>query len=269
MQDINKYGAPKYRLVVRFTNTDIICQIVRAKITGDFVIAAAYSHELVNYGIKHGLTNYAAAYSTGLLIARRILKKFKLDNKYIGLTEANGEDYTVEPLVGDDRPLYVLMDVGLARTSTGNRIFGVMKGALDGGLNIPHSNTRFVGYFKDSGEPSGAFHPEVLRKYIYGGHIAEYMEKLQQDNPDAYQRQFSRYIKDSISPEMLEEIYRSAHTAIRANPMHVKSQRPDSAKVSKYPRKTRLTLEQRKARISKKLSDKSRSKLQREVVSVS
>jgi large subunit ribosomal protein L5e len=35
-------------------------------------MAAAYAHELPNYGIKVGLTNYAAAYCTGLLLARRV-----------------------------------------------------------------------------------------------------------------------------------------------------------------------------------------------------
>ena len=27
VQDKNKYNTPKYRLVVRFTNTDVICQV--------------------------------------------------------------------------------------------------------------------------------------------------------------------------------------------------------------------------------------------------
>ena len=49
-------------------------QIAYAKIEGDVVIAAAYSHELPNYGIKVGLTNYSAAYATGLLLARRVCK---------------------------------------------------------------------------------------------------------------------------------------------------------------------------------------------------
>ncbi|KAJ2810818.1 60S ribosomal protein L5, partial [Coemansia sp. 'formosensis'] len=66
----NKYNSPKYRLVVRFTNTDIICQIVYAKIQGDIVLASAYAHELPRYGVKVGLTNWAAAYATGLLVAR-------------------------------------------------------------------------------------------------------------------------------------------------------------------------------------------------------
>lgn len=37
------------------------------------------------------------------------------------------------------------MDVGLVRTTTGNRVFGALKGACDGGLAIPHSTGRFPG----------------------------------------------------------------------------------------------------------------------------
>ena len=53
-------NAPKYRLVVRFTNKDIIVQIIFARLQGDFVLAAAHSRELPRYGINHGLTNWAA-----------------------------------------------------------------------------------------------------------------------------------------------------------------------------------------------------------------
>lgn len=56
----NKYNAPKYRLVVRFTNKQVIVQIVYARLQGDFVLAAATSKELPRYGINHGLTNWAA-----------------------------------------------------------------------------------------------------------------------------------------------------------------------------------------------------------------
>lgn len=35
-------------------------------------MAAAYSSELPSFGVKTGLTNYAAAYCTGLLLARRV-----------------------------------------------------------------------------------------------------------------------------------------------------------------------------------------------------
>ena len=37
----NKYNAPKYRLVVRFTNKDIIAQIVNSEIGGEKVFMAA------------------------------------------------------------------------------------------------------------------------------------------------------------------------------------------------------------------------------------
>jgi len=60
VQAKNKYNSPKYRLVVRFTNRDIICQVVYAKLQGDHVLTAAYAHELPRYGIKGGLTNWAA-----------------------------------------------------------------------------------------------------------------------------------------------------------------------------------------------------------------
>ena len=60
IQDKSKYNAPKYRMVVRFTNADIVTQIVYAKIVGDVVMTAAYAHELPRYGISVGLTNYAA-----------------------------------------------------------------------------------------------------------------------------------------------------------------------------------------------------------------
>ena len=60
MQAKNKYNAPKYRLVVRFTNSDVIVQVISARINGDVILTAAYSHELPRYNIKCGLTNWAA-----------------------------------------------------------------------------------------------------------------------------------------------------------------------------------------------------------------
>ena len=50
IQDKNKYNSPKYRLVVRITNKDIIAQVVQPKIVGDHTLAAAYSPELLRYG---------------------------------------------------------------------------------------------------------------------------------------------------------------------------------------------------------------------------
>lgn len=40
----------------------------------------------------------------------------------------------------DDKPgaFRCYLDVGLVRTTTGARVFGAMKGAADGGIDIPH-----------------------------------------------------------------------------------------------------------------------------------
>ena len=67
------------------------------------------------------------------------------------------------------------LDVGLARTSTGAKVFAAMKGAVDGGLDIPHSVKRFPGY--DNEEKS--LTAEVHRNHIFGLHVAEYMKHLQ------------------------------------------------------------------------------------------
>ncbi len=49
------------------------------------------SSELPRYGLKVGLTNYAAAYCTGLLVARRMLNKLGLDKHYeVGAARVSG-----------------------------------------------------------------------------------------------------------------------------------------------------------------------------------
>lgn len=93
------------------------------------IVAAAYAHELPNYGLpgKCGLKNYAAAYATGLLLARRVLAKFGLDKAYEGKEEADGEMYSVEPNEEGPRPFFCVLDTGLKRTSTGSKVFGALK----------------------------------------------------------------------------------------------------------------------------------------------
>ncbi|CAF4410778.1 unnamed protein product, partial [Rotaria magnacalcarata] len=47
-------------------------------------------------------------------------------------------------VVGEKRPFRCYLDVGLARTTTGAKVFGALKGAVDGGLDIPHRPLRTV-----------------------------------------------------------------------------------------------------------------------------
>jgi large subunit ribosomal protein L5e len=243
-QDKNKYSTPKYRMIARKTNKDIIAQIAYATIQGDRIVTAAYAHELPRYGIKLGLTNYAAAYATGLLLARRHLTSIGLASKYQGKVDADGADYTVEPSEGP-RPFKALLDVGLARTTTGARIFSVMKGALDGGINVPHSVKRFAGYNTESKK----LNPESLKKHIFGGHVADYMKKLQGEDDKAYQKQFSRFVKAGIKAGDLEAIYKNAHKSIRADPVYKKTEK--KAIKQRHTAK-RLTYDERKARVEAK-----------------
>jgi large subunit ribosomal protein L5e len=45
---------------------------------------------LRKFGLTAGLTNYPAAYCTGLLLARRLLRKLKMDTFYKGEEKATG-----------------------------------------------------------------------------------------------------------------------------------------------------------------------------------
>ncbi|KAJ3207968.1 60S ribosomal protein L5 [Dinochytrium kinnereticum] len=250
VQAKNKYNSPKYRLVVRITNTDVVAQIVYAKLTGDVVLAAAYSHELPRYGIEVGLTNWAAAYATGLLIARRVLNQLGLDEKYEGNQEVDGSYYKVEPLEDGPRPFKAFLDVGLRRTTTGSRVFGVLKGAVDGGLDIPHSENRFPGW--DAG--SKALDAETLNRYIFAGHVADYMEYLEEDDEDSYKRQFSRFIEKEITADSLEDLYTAAHEKIREDPTAQPKEHDYSEKKEELKkfRSQRRNLKQRMDRVKQK-----------------
>ncbi|KAJ8099836.1 hypothetical protein POJ06DRAFT_254622 [Lipomyces tetrasporus] len=248
-----KYNSPKYRLVVRFTNKDIIAQIVSSQITGDVVLAAAYAHELPRYGIKHGLTNWSAAYAVGLLIARRTLQKLGLDETYEGVVEADGEFTLTEAVEDGPRPFKAYLDVGLHRTTTGARIFGVLKGASDGGIYVPHNEKRYPGFDIESKELDA----DTLSKYILGGHVAEYMETLADDDEEKYRQVFKGYIEDNIEADAIADIYTDAHAAIREDPSpqptEKKSKEEYAAESKKY-REVKLTTEERLAKRAAKIA---------------
>jgi len=257
-QDKNKYGSPKYRLVVRFTNRFVICQIVHSEIDGDRVMAHATSAELPRYGLSNGLKNYAAAYATGLLVARRLLQKLGLDSVYQGVEEVNGEVnktedennkvFYVQELDDEKRPFRALLDVGIKNTTTGNRVFGAMKGASDGGLDIPHSEKRFPGY--DSSDKS--YDAEVHTERIMGLHVKEYMEYLQEEDETLYKKLFAGYIEAGIGPDDIEELYEKVHEAIKEDPSPAEK-KPFTDFDRSYKKKAKLTYEERKAKLAAKL----------------
>jgi len=271
-QDKNKYKTPKYRFVVRITNKDVICQVFSSDLTHDVCLASAYSHELARYNHALGLTNYAAAYCTGLLLARRVNVKYGLDKEYEGNTTIDGADYNVE--AGPEKaPFKAVLDVGLTRTTTGARIFGALKGACDGGIDIPHKDRRFPGSKREEGE--WVADPEVHRKYIFGGHVAEYMTKLQSEDEEAYNKHFKRFVDAGIAGDDLEGIYTDLHKKIRANPtlkrgdlekgyFHKREKKAD-APVKKRHRVKAVSLAQRKDRIRQRLTARGVKSIKHEI----
>jgi large subunit ribosomal protein L5e len=274
-QDKTKYGAAKYRLVARLTNTKVIAQVVTSTPDHDVTLAQATSAELPRYGVKIGLSNYAAAYCTGLLLARRLLKKLNLDETFTKeVTEEDEEER---------RPFRVLLDIGLRRSTTGARVFGVMKGAIDGGLAVPHKTTRIAG---SADAKKDKHHKEVDRNaknldkkaakkdtkkeekkedkkgkssapkrdmnyFIYGQHVADYMRKLKAENEEAYKRQFSRAVKEGITADNLQAMYKKAHEAIRKDP--TPAPKATEHYKLKVPQTKKLTLEEKRANLNKKL----------------
>jgi len=261
-QEKNKYNSPKFRFVVRITNRDIVCQVVAASVSKDKVVCAAYAHELKRYGLTVGLTNYAAAYCTGLLLARRLLKQFNMDKFYVGCEEVTGgshfnakENVEWENSEDEREAFQAFLDVGLARTTTGARIFGALKGAVDGGLYIPNSSNRFPGSKNDvdDDDDEAQDNPEVHRKYIFGGHVADYMNKLQEEEPEKYAKQFSAYIKAGIGADDLEDLYMKVHADIRENPDKAPKKQRDVGSLKTYARPKKRTLAERKAAVLEKI----------------
>lgn len=163
----------KPRLVTRGSLKHMIAQIVIAKPSGDEVIVSAHSRELAkNYGWKAPRGNLPAAYLTGLLCGLKAKAK--------GVKE-------------------VILDIGLHSPSKGARVFAVLKGALDAGVNVPHSDEKF---------------PEEKR--TQGEQIAEYAESLA-SNPEEYQTRFSKYLEQKLSPEKLPKHFAEVKKAIIAS----------------------------------------------------
>jgi len=150
----------KPRLVIRGTLKNMTVQVVMAKPEGDEVLVSAHSRELGKYEWKGSNGNLPAAYLTGLLCGFRAKAK--------EVPEA-------------------ISDIGLHSPSKGARVFAALKGVLDAGLNVPHSDEKL---------------PDEKR--IKGEHIVKYAKDLASD-PETYQSRFSKYLKQELPPENLRE----------------------------------------------------------------
>ena len=160
------------RLVVRPSLKNVSVQIIIAKAIGDQVLASANSRELIKkYGWKAATGNIPAAYLTGLLCG--------LKAKTVGINAA-------------------ILDIGMVIPSKGSKVFAVLNGVLDAGVEVPHGKEKIVA---DRNK---------------GDHIATYAEELGAGS-DEYKAKFSQFIKAEVAPEKLPDHYRTVKAAIAAS----------------------------------------------------
>ena len=91
---------------------------------------------------------------------------------------------------------------------------------------------------------------DMHRERIFGGHVGEYMEYLEEEDNTKYQEQFAGYIAAGIEADGLEELYESVHEKIREDPSP--SEKKEFTPDKSFKRKAKLTLEQRKAAVQVK-----------------
>ena len=160
------------RFVVRVSNQDITVQVTKSEIEGDYVLANASSHELKSkYGWKANSKNIPAAYLIGYIAGKKAQE--------VGIGIAN-------------------LDMGLKRVTTGNKVFAVVQGANDAGLEIPVDSDVV---------PS--------QEAMNGKVIAEYAENI--EDPIEYERRFSVYLRRGLRPEALPSHFDEVKTRIEEN----------------------------------------------------
>ncbi len=182
-----KSGRPRF--VVRRSSNNILCQIIDYKTEGDNVVASSDSKELQKYGWKSHGGNLPSAYLTGLLCGLRA--------KSNGVKEA-------------------AMDIGLYPSTRGNKLFSALKGALDGGLKIPHSEDILPG-----------------KERITGKHIADLAQLLKKKEPEKYKKVFSAYLKKKADPENLQKMFEEVKKKIISNQGRKPGKKPSAGKKKK------------------------------------
>ncbi len=149
----------KIRIVIRSSNNNLVIQGIDFKEEGDKILGFAKSTDLKKMGWKYNLGNVPSAYLIGLYFGTRYGDKIK---------EA-------------------IIDLGLKPIKKGDRLSAAIKGIVDSGIKIPHSDSIF---------------PD--EKKINGSTISEYAKSLS-SNKEVYEKQFSKYLKEGVKPENISE----------------------------------------------------------------
>lgn len=101
----------KIRAVVRPSNQHMRLQFIQYKRDGDEVVTCSTSDHLEDFGWEGHGSNIPASYLVGLLGGKRALEE--------GIEE-------------------VVLDIGLEYPEKGSKLFAVLKGMLDAGVDVPH-----------------------------------------------------------------------------------------------------------------------------------
>jgi len=100
------------RAVVRRSNRNVTVQFIDFDMDGDKIRAEASTRELLKMGWEHSCSSIPAAYLVGYLAGKRALK--------------DGIEYAV-------------LDIGMQNPKRGGVLFASLKGMIDAGLEVPHS----------------------------------------------------------------------------------------------------------------------------------
>jgi len=155
----------RIRLVVRLSERNASAQLIGYEASGDTVLASASSKDIEKLGWKASRSSLPAAYLVGMLLAKKAAKLKK-------------------PVKS------AILDLGNATPIAGSRVYAVLKGAVEGGLDVPHSES--------------VLPPE---ERVSGAHIEEYAKALKTGDADRYKRQFSACIKAKIDPTTFTQYF--------------------------------------------------------------
>ena len=78
------------------------------------------------------------------------------------------------------------------------------------------------------------------------------METLEENDSQAFAKQFSRYIKEGVTADKIEDMYTNAHKAIRANPAREKKDKKFNTVVK--GRRAPMSRQQRADRVKQKMA---------------
>ncbi len=118
------------RLVIRKSNSMIYVQLIDYYPDGDKTLVAANSKELIKVGYKGNINNTPSAYLIGLLIAKKA-KKIKIKR--------------------------ATPDIGFYSPNKGSLVFALIKGAIDGGLDLKIHETVLPEEYRIRGEHISKF----------------------------------------------------------------------------------------------------------------